>query len=116
MHGCLLEQDMSVSLLSLGLEAGHVAHLCMAPPWDLCSWCSGAQNFASANVLQAGALDKLEGFASHHGPDFYGLPRNSGKVTLVRQPLTIPEEYTFGTAVVVPMWAGQEIGWTVVTE
>ncbi|KAI8463663.1 MAG: dihydroorotase, homodimeric type [Monoraphidium minutum] len=61
----------------------------------------------------AGALDKLEGFASHHGPDFYGLPRNSGTVTLVRAPFAIPQEYGFGDTVVVPMWAGQEIGWSV---
>jgi dihydroorotase len=62
---------------------------------------------------QAGALDKLEGFASHHGSDFYRLPRNAGSITLVRQPWTIPEEYCFGPASVVPMWAGQELAWQV---
>ncbi|KIY97234.1 hypothetical protein MNEG_10730, partial [Monoraphidium neglectum] len=61
----------------------------------------------------AGALEKLEGFASHHGPDFYGLPRNSGTVTLVQRPWIIPEHYGFGSSTVVPMWAGQEIGWDV---
>ena len=62
---------------------------------------------------QAGALDKLEGFASHHGADFYCLPRNSGTVTLVREETPIPEEYGFGASTVVPMWAGQTIGWRV---
>jgi dihydroorotase len=62
----------------------------------------------------AGALDRLEGFASHHGPDFYGLPRNKGTVTLAKAPALIPEEYEFGGARVVPMWAGQELAWQVV--
>jgi dihydroorotase len=62
---------------------------------------------------QEGALDKLEGFASHHGPDFYRLPRNAGTVTLERRAWTIPEEYSFGPAAVVPMWAGQELAWQV---
>ncbi len=77
---------------------------------------NGQPPFASSPSppTQANALDKLEGFASHHGPDFYGLPRNTGTVTLARQPFTIPEEYGFGDAAVVPMWAGQEIGWQVV--
>jgi dihydroorotase len=61
----------------------------------------------------AGALDRLEGFASHHGPDFYGLPRNSGTLTLERRPFVIPDEYGLGDASVVPMWAGQEIPWSV---
>ncbi|KAF8059750.1 pyrC [Scenedesmus sp. PABB004] len=60
---------------------------------------------------QAGALDRLEGFASHHGPDFYGLPRNAGTVTLVREAWTIPPTYSFGSAAVVPMWAGETLGW-----
>ena len=44
----------------------------------------------------AGALDKLEGFASFHGPDFYGLPRNTGKLTLVRETYQVPDEVPFG--------------------
>ena len=44
----------------------------------------------------AGALDRLEGFASHFGADFYGLPRNADTVTLVREPWTVPAEYPFG--------------------
>lgn len=61
---------------------------------------------------QAGALDNLEAFASFNGPDFYGLPRNTGKVTLKREAWTIPDTYEFGSATVVPMWAGQEIQWS----
>jgi dihydroorotase len=59
----------------------------------------------------AGALDKLEGFASHHGADFYGLPRNTGKVTLEKRAWKVPATYPFGDEVVVPMRAGQSISW-----
>lgn len=62
---------------------------------------------------KAGALDKLEAFASFNGPDFYGLPRNTDKITLVRELTKIPESYQFGDSVVVPMWAGEELSWTV---
>eukprot|EP00884_Botryococcus_braunii_P001113 jgi/Botrbrau1/11001/Bobra.0234s0024.1 len=61
----------------------------------------------------AGALDKLEGFASHHGPDFYGLPRNSGKTTLVKGGWEVPLEYSFGETSVIPMSAGQTLRWRV---
>jgi dihydroorotase len=44
----------------------------------------------AAAFEEAGALDKLEGFASHHGADFYGLPRNKGGITLVREEWTVP--------------------------
>ncbi len=50
---------------------------------------------------------------SFHGPDFYGLPRNSGTVTLVRQPQRVPESYVFGDSQVVPMWAGEDVPWSV---
>ena len=63
---------------------------------------------------QAGALAHLEAFASHNGPDFYGLPRNSGSLTLRRQPWAVPESYEFGEGRVVPMWAGLQCPWTVV--
>jgi dihydroorotase len=65
-----------------------------------------AEAFQSAN-----ALDKLEGFASHFGADFYGLPRNKGKVTLERVEWEVPREYPFGAETVVPLRAGQTIGW-----
>ncbi|MDG1957631.1 MAG: dihydroorotase [Candidatus Binatia bacterium] len=55
----------------------------------------------------AGALDKLEGFASHHGADFYGLPRNEDEVRLVRREQRIEEAFEMGDEVVVPLWAGQ---------
>lgn len=61
----------------------------------------------------AGALDRLEAFASFNGPDFYRLPRNTRTVTLVRDPWTIPETYKFGGSVVVPMWAGETVQWKV---
>ena len=59
----------------------------------------------------AGALDRLEAFASIHGPDFYGLPRNTGTITLHRQPWTVPEEVDFGGVPGVPMRAGETIAW-----
>lgn len=60
---------------------------------------------------QAGALDRLEGFASLSGPDFYRLPRNTARVSLVRQPWQVPEKYPLGDGAVVPLRAGQEIAW-----
>ncbi|MBB5191872.1 dihydroorotase [Silvimonas terrae] len=63
---------------------------------------------------RAGALDKLEAFASFNGPDFYRLPRNTVKVTLTRTPWTVPAEYPFGGHTVVPLRAGEEVQWTLV--
>ncbi|MCA9688136.1 MAG: dihydroorotase [Myxococcales bacterium] len=63
---------------------------------------------------QAGALAQLEGFASHHGADFYGLPRSTGRVTLERASWTAPDSYPFGQDVVVPYRAGAAIDWRVV--
>jgi len=60
---------------------------------------------------RAGALGRLEGFASFHGADFYGLPRNQDTVTLRKEDWTVPEHYTFGDDVVVPMRAGEKVGW-----
>jgi dihydroorotase len=57
------------------------------------------------------ALDKLEGFASFHGADFYGLPRNSGTVTLKREPLPLPESLPFGDALIKPLRAGETLTW-----
>ena len=53
-----------------------------------------------------------KGFASHHGPDFYGLPRNKNSVTLVREDWSVPETYAFGDTELVPLRAGATIGWT----
>jgi dihydroorotase len=60
----------------------------------------------------AGALDRLEGFASQHGADFYGLPRNSGTVTLKRQPRTLPETLPFGDTVIKPLRGGETLNWS----
>jgi len=62
----------------------------------------------------AGALDRLEGFASHFGADFYRLPRNADKVTLERKAWTVPTEYPFDTQPVVPLRAGETLAWRVV--
>lgn len=61
----------------------------------------------------AGALEKLEAFASCNGADFYGLPRNKERITLVRQKFQVPEEFDFGETVVVPMWAGRQLDWSI---
>ncbi|MES2356188.1 MAG: dihydroorotase [Pseudomonadota bacterium] len=62
----------------------------------------------------ASALDKLEGFASFYGADFYGLPRNSEKITLKREAWLVPEEISFASEVLVPMRAGESISWQLV--
>ena len=67
-----------------------------------------------AEVFEAlGALDKLEAFASFHGPDFYRLPRNSDTVTLVKDEWEVPEALPFGPTSVVPVRAGASIRWKV---
>jgi dihydroorotase len=62
----------------------------------------------------AGALDKLEGFASFHGADFYGLPRNSDTITLKREEWLVPESYEFGGEKLVPLRAGEKVAWKLV--
>jgi dihydroorotase len=59
----------------------------------------------------AGALDKLEAFASFHGADFYGLPRNTEQITLKRDAWAVSETLPFGDDVLVPLRAGQSIAW-----
>jgi dihydroorotase len=59
----------------------------------------------------AGALDKLEAFAAFHGADFYGLPRNTGTVTLKREAWTLPETLPFGDALIKPLRAGETLNW-----
>ena len=65
-----------------------------------------AEAFAAAD-----ALDKLEAFASFHGPDFYRLPRNQGTVTLVNEAWDVPAEYAFGGEALVPLCAGERLAW-----
>ncbi|NAW56443.1 MULTISPECIES: dihydroorotase [unclassified Vibrio] len=62
---------------------------------------------------QEGKLANLEAFASHNGPDFYGLPRNADTVTLTKAPWTVPESMPFGSDIVVPIRAGEQIDWVV---
>jgi dihydroorotase len=62
----------------------------------------------------AGALDKLEGFASFHGADFYGLPRNLGTITLEKSNWTVSDELAFGEHTLVPLRHGSEIVWRLV--
>ena len=64
---------------------------------------------------QAGALDKLEGFASHHGPDFYGLPRNREQITLVKEAWDMPGQFSLGEAEVIPIRAGEPVQWRLAT-
>ncbi|TFL08233.1 dihydroorotase [Pusillimonas caeni] len=61
----------------------------------------------------AGRLEALEAFASLNGPAFYGLPVNEGTLTLHRRTMTIPDELPMGNATVVPLAAGEELGWQV---
>ena len=79
----------------------------------------GAGCFTALSALElyaqafdaAGALDKLEGFASHHGPAFYGLPRNTGSITLRRQAWVLPEALPFGDTVLKPLCGGEILAW-----
>lgn len=79
--------------------------------------CAGIYSAHAAIELYAEAferaekLDRLEGFASHHGADFYGLPRNQDTITLRKESWTVPDNYAFGDDVVVPLRAGETIGW-----
>ncbi|MGP1692806.1 MAG: dihydroorotase, partial [Giesbergeria sp.] len=95
-------------------SAPHPAHL-----KEHASGCAGCYTAHAAMELYAeafdaaGALDKLEGFASFHGPAFYGLPRNSGTLTLVRESWTPPDSFAFGEAELKPLRAGEALAWRV---
>lgn len=79
--------------------------------------CAGCYTAACALELyveafdDAGALNRLEAFASFNGSDFYGLPRNTGKITLTRSEWTLPNEFSFGDQTVVPLRAGEKLRW-----
>jgi dihydroorotase len=62
---------------------------------------------------QAGALDRLEGFASCHGADFYGLPRNESSITLSKTTWEVPGSYPLGKEKLIPMRSGETVGWTI---
>lgn len=82
--------------------------------------CAGCYTAHAAIELYAevfdelGALDKLEGFASLHGPDFYGLPRNTDYITLSRESWTVPDTLQLGEHALTPLRAGETINWRVV--
>jgi len=96
-------------------SAPHPAHL-----KEHASGCAGCYTAHAAMELYAqafdaaGALDKLEGFASFHGADFYGLPRNGGSITLKRESWTPPESYAFGEAQLKPLAGGEPLAWRLV--
>ncbi|MGP4844337.1 dihydroorotase [Marinobacter sp. 1Y8] len=79
--------------------------------------CAGCFSASSAIELYAeafddlGALDKLEAFASFNGPDFYGLPRNTDTITLVREPWTVPATLPLGSGTITPLRAGESVRW-----
>jgi dihydroorotase len=79
--------------------------------------CAGCYTALHAIELYAqafeeiGALNRLEAFASFHGPDFYGLPRNQDQITIERSPWHIPEELPMAESTVVPLDAGQLLQW-----
>lgn len=93
-------------------SAPHPAHL-----KEHATGCAGCYTALSALELYAeafeaaGALDKLEAFASFNGPAFYGLPRNTGTVTLRRQTWTLPESLPFGDAQLKPLRGGETLAW-----
>ncbi|MEX1995066.1 MAG: dihydroorotase [Steroidobacteraceae bacterium] len=70
-----------------------------------------AIEFYAQAFEQAGALDRLEAFASHHGADFYRLPRNRDTITLVRTEWSVPGRLAFGAGEIVPMAAGERLPW-----
>jgi dihydroorotase len=96
-------------------SAPHAAHL-----KEHASGCAGCYTAHAAIELYAqafdaaGAMDKLEGFASWYGPDFYQLPRNESTITLRREAWTPPESYAFGEAVLKPLAGGQALQWRMV--
>jgi dihydroorotase len=96
-------------------SAPHPAHL-----KEHASGCAGCYTAHAAMELYAqafdaaGALDTLEGFASFYGADFYGLPRNTGTITLKRETWTPPESFTFGDAALKPLASGEALSWRMV--
>ena len=83
------------------------------------SGCAGCYTALTAMELYAeafdaaGALDRLEAFASYNGPAFYGLPRNDGRITLSRATTPVPEDLPFGEARLKPVRGGESVAWRV---
>ncbi len=97
-------------------SAPHAAHL-----KEHATGCAGCYTAHAAMELYAeafeaaGALDRLEAFASFNGPAFYGLPRNTGTITLRKESWTTPESFAYGEAELKPLRGGEELGWRLVT-
>lgn len=83
------------------------------------SGCAGCYSALHAMTLYAtvfdavGRLDQLEAFASHRGPDFYGLTRNRSTITLIKEPFQVPDEVPFGKATLVPLASGETFPWRI---
>ncbi len=81
-----------------------------------CAGCYTARHALSIYATafdQAGKLDYLEAFASFHGADFYGLPRNAGTITLEKRPLAVEKRLNYGDETLVPLFAGESLDWTI---
>jgi len=76
-----------------------------------CYTAHAAMELYAAAFEQAGALDRLEGFASHFGPDFYRLSRNKERVTMRRESWSAPEALPFGNELLIPFAAGESLAW-----
>jgi dihydroorotase len=98
-------------------SAPHPAHL-----KEHALGCAGCYTAPTALALYAeafeaaGALDRLEAFASFHGPDFYGLPRNTEHIRLRREDWTVPDAYPYGDAQLKPLRAGETLHWRVLPD
>lgn len=93
-------------------SAPHAAHL--KEHAAACAGCYTAPHALELYAMafeRAGALDKLEAFASFYGPDFYGLARNTEQVILRREAWTVPEQLPFGEREIVPLGAGEAMAW-----
>ncbi len=75
-----------------------------------------AIEFYAEAFEQAGALDKLEGFSSLFGPDFYGLPRNTDNITLKKEEWDIPQTLSFATDTLIPLRAGGSVNWKLLSD
>ena len=93
-------------------SAPHPAHLKEhATGCAGCYTAHGAMELYAQAFEAANALDKLEGFASFYGADFYGLPRNPQKITLAKETWTPPESLPFGDATIKPLAGGEPLAW-----
>ena len=84
--------------------------------------CAGVFSAHAAIQLYAEVFDRankiemLEGFASHHGPDFYGLKRNTESITLEKNSWVVPESYKLANSEIVPFFGGRSLSWRLLTD